>query len=190
MKKCFYVLPFAVFCVMVSCCGVNAEGAGASLAETLNSSTNKKVKTVTDTDTKAATATAAEPVKNENEAVAAETEKAEPSKDEASKAMVEIKFGTAVENRELTGQAESFSESTERVYCWTKVSGLEVPSNIKHVWYNKGNKVSENSLAINYPSTRTWSYKTITPETSGDWSVEVIDSNGAVLKKGSFKVGQ
>jgi hypothetical protein len=193
MKKYFYVLPFATYFIMACYCGLNAE-TGASLADALNNSVNKKAKTVTNTETKAAAPAVApaEPVKKEPEAapVAAEPEKAEPTKAEASKETVEIKFGTAVENRELTGQAESFPETTEKVYCWTKVSGLEVPANIKHVWYNKGTKISENSLAINYPTTRTWSYKSITPETSGDWSVEVVDSNGAVLKKGSFKVGQ
>jgi hypothetical protein len=36
---------------------------------------------------------------------------------------------------------------------------------------------------------RTWSSKTIPPEWSGEWSVEIRDASGAVLETVGFTVG-
>ncbi len=101
---------------------------------------------------------------------------------------VEIKFGTGVEQREILGEENKFPASVGRVYCWNLVEGTEEPTTITHVWYYGKKKKAEVPLNIKYPRTRTWSYKTMLPEWTGQWEVRVIDSQGGLLKKSSFKI--
>jgi len=92
---------------------------------------------------------------------------------------------TAVEDREPVGEATEFEASVGRVYCWTKVLAETTPTAIKHVWYVDEQKVFEITLDIKYPSTRTWSLKTIKP---GAWRVDITDEGGTVLSSVSFTV--
>jgi hypothetical protein len=96
-----------------------------------------------------------------------------------------IVVATGVEDREPVGEATEFDASVGRVYCWTKVLAHEVPDEIRHVWFLDGEQVAEVSLQIRFPSTRTWSYKTIT---AGKWKVEVVDSGGTVISSTEFTV--
>jgi hypothetical protein len=91
----------------------------------------------------------------------------------------------SVENREPVGEAKEFNASVGQVSCWTKVIAATVPTKIKHVWYVDDQKVSEISLDINYPRTRTWSTKKIW---AGSWRVDVTDETGTVLTSVSFTV--
>jgi hypothetical protein len=52
-------------------------------------------------------------------------------------------------------------------------------------WKGGGDSLST-ALAIGGSPWRTWAYKTV--RNSGDWTVEVADSIGTVLKELSFKV--
>jgi Protein of unknown function (DUF2914) len=92
---------------------------------------------------------------------------------------------TSVENREPVGEAKEFDASAGQVSCWTKVVAETVPTKIKHVWYVDNQQVFEISLDIKYPSTRTWSTKTVTP---GSWRVDVTDEAGNVLTSVNFTV--
>lgn len=86
-----------------------------------------------------------------------------------------IAAGTGVDQRELTGEAKEFPSTVERVYVWTRVSGLNPPAEIKHVWYCDGKKEAEVTLTLNVESGRTWSNKTVR---AGKWKVEVLGSAG------------
>ncbi len=92
---------------------------------------------------------------------------------------------TSVEDHEPVGEAKEFNASVGKVYCWTKVVAETVPTKIKHVWYVDNQQVSEIPLDINYPSTRTWSTKTIR---AGSWRVDVTDETGTVLTSVNFTV--
>jgi hypothetical protein len=96
-----------------------------------------------------------------------------------------IAVGAAIDNKEISGEAASFPSSTERVYCWTKVSSDQTPVTIKHVWSADGKKEAEVALDIKYPSARTWSSKSVWP---GSWKVEVTDDQGKVLSSKEFTV--
>jgi hypothetical protein len=96
-----------------------------------------------------------------------------------------IAFATSVENREPVGESSEFDQSVGRVWCWTKISASNPPVEVKHVWYKDGEKVLEVPLEVNYPSTRTWSNKAISP---GAWKVEVVDADGQVITSAEFKV--
>ena len=96
-----------------------------------------------------------------------------------------IALGTGVESRELVGEASEFDVSVGRVYCWTKINSQNIPTTIKHVWYTDEKEAAEVTLNITYPSTRTWSSKTIGP---GVWRVEVVSETGEVLASTGFTV--
>ncbi|MGH7228418.1 MAG: DUF2914 domain-containing protein [Nitrospiraceae bacterium] len=96
-----------------------------------------------------------------------------------------IALGTGVESRELVGEATEFDVSVGRVYCWTKVIAQNVPTTIKHVWYDNEENAAEVPLNIQYPSTRTWSNKVIRP---GKWRVDVVSETGDVLASTDFTV--
>jgi hypothetical protein len=102
--------------------------------------------------------------------------------------VVDAKVATAVADRETQGAAGSFPAGVGKIYCWTKVQA-PAGSEITHVWYRGAEKVNEVKLQLKQPTTRTWSVKTIPAEWTGDWKVEVVGPDGAVLKTVAFKVG-
>jgi len=121
----------------------------------------------------------------------AKTEAAAPAKmagGAAEYAVVDVKLGTGVQDREPLGVAESFKADVGRVYCWTKVTGPEGGGEITHAWYKGGEKMSEVRLALKFASVRTWSYKTLPADGRGDWRVDVVAPDGTVLESVEFKV--
>jgi hypothetical protein len=95
--------------------------------------------------------------------------------------------GTAIDNKEISGEAAQFPETVERLYCWMKVSADQTPVTLKHVWYVDGQKEAEVPLDIKYASMRTWSSKSVRP---GSWKVEVVDDKGTVLSSKEFTVAK
>ena len=103
--------------------------------------------------------------------------------------VIESAVSTGIADRQPDGASTQFSKDISKLYYWTKIEGATESQIVKHVWRSNGNVIGEISLTIDKPSFRTWSSKTITPELVGtDMSVEVVDSNGNVLKKDSFKI--
>ena len=94
-----------------------------------------------------------------------------------------IVAATSVEKLDPVGENTEFAAGI--VSCWTKVTARAVPATIKHVWFFGDKKVFEQSLDIKFPSTRTWSSKSVKP---GNWKVEVTDESGGVLSSISFTV--
>lgn len=120
-------------------------------------------------------------------AIAAGT-KTEVKTEETGTTRVEsIIFSEGVENRLPVGEAEQFDISVERVYCYTNIISENVPTEIKHVWYADGKKVSEVPLNVRAANWRTWSYKTVWP---AEWTVEVVDAAGEVIKTARVKVSE
>ncbi|KAB2878440.1 DUF2914 domain-containing protein [bacterium] len=97
-----------------------------------------------------------------------------------------LKFGTGVEKSEIVGEATTFSASTDKVYCWVKVTGGDGKS-ITLKWYYNNTFMNDVLLEIKSNSMRTYAYKTIAGN-QGDWRVEIVGSSGAVLQAASFIV--
>jgi len=121
---------------------------------------------------------------------AEKTETAEKAEMSDMAVEVEAAVCTAVEERLPVGTADVFPAEVGQVYFWTKVEGLQDTTMIKHVWYYKGDEIATVQLPVRSSSWRTYSYKTIPPEWSGDWVVKVVDADGEVLKAVPFKVGE
>jgi hypothetical protein len=101
--------------------------------------------------------------------------------------IVEAKLGTGVQDRQVQGEAEEFKAGVGKVYCLTRIKGAE-GKELSHVWYQGDKKVSEVKLAIKSALMRTWSYKSIGEDGKGDWRVDVVGPDGAVLKSLPFKI--
>jgi len=97
-----------------------------------------------------------------------------------------IACGTSVEEKELMGAAVTFPSATEKIYCWSLITGGEEPTAVEHVWYHGGQEMARVRLDVNYPRVRTWSSKTMMPEWAGEWKVEAVDEAGKVLASTEF----
>ncbi len=102
---------------------------------------------------------------------------------------VETELCTGVEERMPVGMADQFPADVGQVCLWSKVLGYTDETIIKHVWYFRGDEMATIELPVRGSIWRTYSYKTIPPEWSGDWVVKVVDADGNVLKAIPFKVG-
>jgi Protein of unknown function (DUF2914) len=101
-------------------------------------------------------------------------------------ATVEASVGTSVADRTLAGAAESFPKGTEKLYCFSKVTGAE-NSEIEHVWYKGEAEQGRVKLKVGGSPWRTYSSKTLGADASGDWRCDVVQ-DGKVLQSVKFKV--
>jgi len=107
-----------------------------------------------------------------------------------AEAKVEIAFGTDIdrENRELVGKSASFAAGIEKIFCLSRIQGLEAPTSVTHVWYRDGKTMARVDLNVGSGYWRTWSSKRLLPDWTGRWEVKILDSDGRVLGSGSFEV--
>ena len=95
----------------------------------------------------------------------------------------EVKAGTGVENREVVGEAQSFTAGTT-VWVWSRVS--EAEPNVKHVWKRDGQEVWSATLKIGSKKWSTQSRRTISK--AGAWEVDVQTTDGKSIGTVAFKV--
>ena len=94
-----------------------------------------------------------------------------------------------VEDRMPAGVGNTFSWSTHRVYVWSLVQAKHLPSEIRHIYYFEGRKVSDVALNVRSSSWRTWSYKTISNKRyEGSWQVDIASPEGQVLRSLYFEI--
>lgn len=97
-------------------------------------------------------------------------------------------FARGIEAREPLGAARVFPADVGTLTFFTQVAGVEGSSEVRHVWIYDGREVASIPLAVQGPTWRTWSTKTVLPEQRGDWTVEVHDAAGAVLLTADCRV--
>ena len=94
-----------------------------------------------------------------------------------------------IEDRMPAGVGNTFSWSTNRVYVWSLVQAKHLPSEIRHIYYLEGEKVTDVPLSVRSSSWRTWSYKTISNERyKGSWRVDIASAEGQVLRSLYFEI--
>lgn len=106
---------------------------------------------------------------------------AEDAKDAAK---AEMKAGTGIENREITGAGESF-KSTDTVFVWTNVTGAD-GKKVQHVWKRDGKEVFKVAFDVKSKRWRVNSRRK-TPA-AGSYTVETQAEDGAKLGEVAFKV--
>jgi hypothetical protein len=94
-----------------------------------------------------------------------------------------------VVDRQPQDSGAAFPADVGQLVCWTSVSGASGVA-IHHVWFHGDTQVGDVELQVGGSPWRTWSQKTVPPDWTGAWHVEVRDASGAVLKRVDFTVGQ
>jgi hypothetical protein len=115
----------------------------------------------------------------------------EPARDVQQDAQLEVSVAAIcrdVLDREPDGYGTSFPVSVGKLYCFTKVTGAQSPTQITHVWFFDGNERARVDLGVKSSSWRTYSSKIIQPHEIGKWRVDVEDFAGNVLKTLEFEV--
>lgn len=93
-----------------------------------------------------------------------------------------------VQDKEPVEPNTVFPADIGRIYFHTVIHTTEQPTFVIHEWYYRDQMISNVKLDVNFPRTRTWSYKTIQPNMSGNWKVRVIDAKSNLLKESFFKI--
>lgn len=91
-----------------------------------------------------------------------------------------------VANLEPIGAGESFPISVDELKCFTRIIGAHEPTTVTHVWYFGMTERGRVELVIKGSRWRTYSSKKIQAHEVGSWRVEVIDTEGTVLKVVQF----
>lgn len=95
---------------------------------------------------------------------------------------------TAIEDRQPIGIDSLFSDSVERLYCYTNITDATDTTTIYHVWKFGDEVKAKIALKIGAKSWRTWSNKRIVKEWAGKWSIEVLTKQGNLCAKKEFRV--
>ncbi len=97
-------------------------------------------------------------------------------------------IATGVENREPQGVAETFPATTEKVYCFIEARNISQDSQVVLVWYHGNNEMLRTTLNLKQGFRwRTYAYKNLYGM-RGEWRVDLLDSDGKLLKSVGFKV--
>ena len=86
-----------------------------------------------------------------------------------------------VDQRVPLGIGNVFSSDTGELFCFTKVTGAAQNTMVTHKWFLNGDLKSSVDLPVESISWRTWSTLQIEPDDVGDWMVEIVSEEGAVL---------
>ncbi|HEU0264128.1 MAG TPA: DUF2914 domain-containing protein [Geobacterales bacterium] len=95
---------------------------------------------------------------------------------------------TQVKDRMPVDEVKSTAASVGKLYCFTKIVGAEGETTVSHVWYHAGKEVFRISFPVKGASWRVYSAKTIYPEMTGEWKVDVLDASGTLLSSIPFTV--
>jgi hypothetical protein len=103
---------------------------------------------------------------------------------------IETQLCSGIEERMPVGEADNFAADVEKVYLWSRVTGVSDTVSLRHVWLREGVEMADVELTIKGDPWRTYSYKTIPPEWAGNWEVKIVGPDGDVIKSIPFTVGE
>ena len=91
-------------------------------------------------------------------------------------------------DRQPVDQSVKYPADVGKVYCFSHISNIESPTQIKHVWIYDNIERARVALEVQPPSWRTYSSKRILPSDTGRWRVDILDQDGNVLKTLGFDI--
>ena len=94
-------------------------------------------------------------------------------------------FTTAIDNREPSDDVTSLDNSHTQIFFFTELKDA-AGQTITHRWQYNGKVVAQVMLTPKADHWRTWSSKTLMPDQTGTWTVQVVDASGKVLLSKSF----
>jgi hypothetical protein len=93
-----------------------------------------------------------------------------------------------VVDRMPLGSGDVIPAGTERVFCFTRITGAQAETEVTHNWYYQGALKASVVLPVRNANWRTWSSKTLLPEWKGEWMVEILSKEGTPLESIIFYV--
>jgi hypothetical protein len=93
-----------------------------------------------------------------------------------------------VVDRQPINAGDSFNSSVGKLFCFTKITGAQSPTQISHAWYFGDTQRAKVTLSVQASSWRTYSSKIIQPHEIGDWRVEVLGPGGDILETLKFTI--
>jgi hypothetical protein len=93
-----------------------------------------------------------------------------------------------VVDRAPIGAGDVVPAGTERVFCFTRITGARTETEITHNWYYQGSLKASVTLPVRNADWRTWSSKKLLPEWKGEWMVEVLSRGGNAMESIIFFV--
>ena len=106
---------------------------------------------------------------------------------------IKVEAAVVCENivdREPEGANTSFSVTTGKLFCFTKIIGAEDPIEITHVWYFGDTERARVTLPVKANTWRTYSSKVLQDHEIGAWHVDLLGPEGDVLETIEFEVVQ
>ncbi|HDZ24680.1 MAG TPA: DUF2914 domain-containing protein [Desulfobacteraceae bacterium] len=86
------------------------------------------------------------------------------------------------------GENDQFPVQAGKIYCFSRIIGAQGPTTITHVWYYEDHEVARVDLAVKSPNWRTYSSKRLLPSQIGEWHVDILGSEGELLREIVFNV--
>jgi hypothetical protein len=111
-----------------------------------------------------------------------QTQPAAPSEPQTAIRIPEAVVCQDVVDRAPVGAGDVFAKEIPRVYCFTHVAGADPGTQLVHNWYYQGNLKATVNLTVGSSDFRTWSYKTMMPQWTGEWKVEILTAGGTPLE--------
>lgn len=93
-----------------------------------------------------------------------------------------------IKNREPQGVSDTFQSSVNKLYTFSKITGIKEKTNIRHIWYYGDKLMADVILSVSPPTWRTYSSKNILPEWSGKWRVDITSEDGTALDSVKFYI--
>lgn len=110
-----------------------------------------------------------------------------PAAAQADDVSVEAVVARNVVDRMPADTGSTFPADVGTLYLWTRVTGAAGGA-LSHVWIHGPHEAAV-ELQIGGSPWRTWSSRTVPPEWTGEWRVEVRNAAGEVLATRTFTVG-
>jgi hypothetical protein len=111
-----------------------------------------------------------------------------PAKAEGDLVVRDFVLTNQVVGREPTNDATAFTTNDQRAFAFARIHNTGHPTAVNVVWHHEGQQHGSVWLNVGQSSGwRTWSSANLKP---GNWSVTLVDAQGAVLVQRSFTVSQ
>ena len=120
--------------------------------------------------------------------IAAQATPPAPPTPPASEIAIEAVLARNVVDRMPVDSGTTFPADVGQVVLWMRASGADGQA-LSHVWFLGDQELGNVPLNIGGSPWRSWTKKTITPEMTGPWRVEIRDAAGTVLKRIDFVIG-
>ncbi len=91
-------------------------------------------------------------------------------------------------DRQPVEPGTSFPASVGRLCLYSKITDIQNPTQIVHVWYFGDVERARVALNVNPPAWRTYSSKIIQAHEIGKWHVKILDAAGNSLEDVEFEI--